>query len=236
MTKFLRRAVAAGAVLFVFNASASARITGVNPTGAAADTFCVGPVGAEVCMDYLGDVIPTTNLDATIGTTNFYWNSVYASSATLPGGVTLGTVGALNATGLSGSAASQTTTNGITVYKPYRVGTGTGSLGVYSSTSIPVAATYETVISSGLSSCSITAVPSIATATVVGGATSLPNGTFLVLSSTAGAGVILQDEGTLTGSKLQLGAATREVKVYKTLTLVYDALDGYWREISYGNN
>lgn len=77
--------IAAGISLMVFMGRLSpleARVTGVNPTGSSADTWCDGSVGNEVCVDYLGDVIPTTTNDTSLGTTSFLWANVYATIMT----------------------------------------------------------------------------------------------------------------------------------------------------------
>lgn len=103
----------------------------------------------------------------------------------------------------------------------------TAFTGVYASTAIAASSSYETILSSA-STVTLTSTPSIATGV---------SGQWLVLSSTAtGGSVVFTDEGTLTGSKLQLGAATRTITAFKTLTLIYDAEDGYWHEIAFGNN
>lgn len=48
--------------------SAIARVTGTSPTGTSADIWCAGPSGAEVCVDSSGNLIPTTDDDADLGT------------------------------------------------------------------------------------------------------------------------------------------------------------------------
>lgn len=48
--------------------------------------------------------------------------------------------------------------------------------------------------------------------------------------------VVFTDEGGATGSKLQLGGATRTLGVGDTLTLTYDSTTGYWYEVSFTNN
>ena len=115
------------------------------------------------------------------------------------------------------------------------VGTGgTGTTGVHTSTTIPVTTPFETVISSGLLIL-MAATPTVATTTAVSGPTALAGGTLLILTSTsATGGLIFQDEGTLTGSLLQLGAATRTVDQHNTLVLIFDSVAGYWKEIAFG--
>lgn len=63
-----------------------ARLTGTNPTGSQADVRCDGPKGAEACVDYLGDVIPTTNNVSTSGTSSLQWKSVEAKKINAGGG------------------------------------------------------------------------------------------------------------------------------------------------------
>lgn len=112
--------------------------------------------------------------------------------------------------------------------------------GVYASTTIPVSSSFETVIGTGSATAVIlTSTPNISTTTVVNGIVGIADGTYLVISCTAtaaGAGVIFQDEGTLTGSRLQLGAASRTVSTHDTLTLIFSAADSFWKEVAYGNN
>lgn len=233
MTKFLSRFVALVgdiSVLFVLLAMmghfnfASARLTGTNPTGASADIFCVGPVGAEACIDSNGNVIPTTTLDTTLGTSSLVWNQAYINT------MNVGSAGSTNSTGIGGTGASQATNSGLQVYGKVAV------TGIVASTTVPVNSSYETVQSTSNTTVSITSTPSISTTTVVNGTTELPSGTFLIITSTGASGIILTDEGTLTGTRLQLGAATRTITQFKVLTLVYDAVDHFWREVSFANN
>lgn len=113
--------------------------------------------------------------------------------------------------------------------------TQTANAAMGAATEIPVVTSYATIVSTGLNVL-VTATPSISTATLQGGTTSIADGTFLIITSTASQTITLQDEGTLTGSKLQLGASTRAISIYKVLTLIYSAVDGYWREKSYASN
>lgn len=203
---------------------AQARLTGVNPTGASADIFCVGPVGAEICVDYLGDIIPTTNNDSSLGTSALLWSNIYAV------GASMGVSGTANAAGTSGTAASQVINSGVQVYGKVALS------GIVTSTTIPVNSSYMTLASTSATTVSITALPSISTTTVVLGSTELPSGTYIILTSTSANGVVFFDAGTLTGSQLQLGASSRVVSQYDVLALVYDATDHFWREVSYTNN
>ncbi len=238
MTKFLRRFVAAVGVLVVLFLVLAlsghvkvvdARLTGTNPTGASAAETCFGKKSAEACIDASGNVIPTTGSSQDLGSSAHPWNNVYSVTATNTGSQTNGTAGTMNAAGTGGTAGSLNTVNGVQVFTKVAI------TGIVVSTTIPVNSSYESLLSTG-STVILTSVPNISTTTVINGSTLLPSGTYLVLSSTAAGGVTFQDAGTLTGSQLQLGAATRTVTQYKTLTLIWDATDGFWREISYGNN
>lgn len=115
------------------------------------------------------------------------------------------------------------------VFTRTQVGTTASATGgIYVSSTIPATSSYESLLSSASTSVLLTSTPNIAAGV---------SGQYLILSSTSSAsGVVFQDEGTLTGSKLQLGAASRTVSQYKTLTLIYDAVDGFWREVGFGNN
>lgn len=192
----------------------------------------VPTVFTEIALDYTGSLMPTSTLGTQdLGTTSLPWRNLVNS-----GSQTSGTSGTTPASGVGGTAASQSVTNGLNVLTKTQVGTLSGqTTGVTVSTIVPVNSPYETVISSG-GPIVLTSTPNISTTTVVGGAVEIPSGTMLVISSTATASVTFQDAGTLTGSQLQLGAATRAVSQYKTLTLIYDATDHFWREIAYGNN
>ena len=122
------------------------------------------------------------------------------------------------------------------VFAKTQVGSGDSSTtGVYITTTVPVSSSYETVISSG-GSITLTSTPNISTMNAQG--LPLASGTFLIITSTATSAdaVVFQDAGTLSGSALQLGAASRSISLYKTLVLIFDAKDGFWRELAYGNN
>jgi len=62
----------------------SARLTGTDP---GTDIFCVGPSGAEICVDASGNLIPTTDSDTTVGTSSLRFATVYAD--TVDAGTTL---------------------------------------------------------------------------------------------------------------------------------------------------
>ena len=68
--------VALGAFAGVINA----RLTGVNP---GTDVFCVGPSGAEACVDVNGSLIPTTASDADLGTSALPWSAGYIDTLTV---------------------------------------------------------------------------------------------------------------------------------------------------------
>lgn len=112
----------------------------------------------------------------------------------------------------------------------------TSVTGISTGTALGVASSYLVVMSTSNSAVAMLMTPSISTTTTYGGATALASGTYLVISSTGSSGVTFYDNGTLSGSQLELGAASRSVTQYKTLTLIFDATDSKWREISFGSN
>lgn len=88
---------------------------------------------------------------------------------------------------------------------------------------------YVSFLSTG-GTVNLTAVPSISTINVM-------DGEFLMLYSTSTSNpVVVQDNGTLSGSLLELGAATRTITQLKRLFLQFDATLGKWVEVAYGNN
>ena len=99
--------------------------------------------------------------------------------------------------------------------------------GVYVSTSVTASCPYMVLIASG-TPLTMTSTPTIST-------TSAVTGQFLIITSTASA-ITLQDNGTLTGSLLELGDTTRVISANKILLLLFDANNGKWAELAYGNN
>lgn len=63
-------------VLAVSSGRVFARITA--PAASDADIFCVGPSGAEICVDSSGNLLPTTDNDTTLGTTALRFATVNA--------------------------------------------------------------------------------------------------------------------------------------------------------------
>ena len=64
----------------------------------------------------------------------------------------------------------------------------------------------------------------------------IQDGQLLVVTSTGTGLVILQDDDTLAGSSLELGAASRSIGVSDVLTLIYDGLARKWRELAFSSN
>jgi len=69
------------AALLSYSAPALARITGTPPTNS--DIWCVGPDGAEACVQADGSVVPTTTNDADLGTSSLKWNEVHVTAGGL---------------------------------------------------------------------------------------------------------------------------------------------------------
>lgn len=57
-----------------------ARLTGTDP---GTDIWCMGPSGAEVCVDVDGDFYPTTDNDTTLGTSTLRWATIHALDMTV---------------------------------------------------------------------------------------------------------------------------------------------------------
>ncbi len=134
-----------------------------------------------------------------------------------------------------GTAATASTVLGFDNTPSIALGTSGQNTGVNISTVIPVNGSYETVISSG-GPIVLTSLPTIATTTVVGGSTLIPDGTFLVITSTSTNGITLQSNGNLAGTQLFLGATTRVIALHKRLFLqFYQNVPNaaYWEEVAY---
>ncbi len=101
---------------------------------------------------------------------------------------------------------------------------------VQTTTTIPVNSSYQVLVSSGGNE-TFTSTPTIATTTASGAA--IPDGTFMVLTTTTTATFTLQSNGTLSGSDVKLGASTRAITQYKGLLLQFNQALGMWLEISY---
>lgn len=72
--------LAAVLVLGISQGRVFARITGTEP---GTDIWCVGPSGAEVCVDVSGNLLPTTDNDATLGTSSLRFSGIFAYDLTL---------------------------------------------------------------------------------------------------------------------------------------------------------
>ena len=83
-TGLLRGLVSAFAAALIVAAPAQARVTGTIPsTSTAPDTVCWGRSGAEVCVDYNGNLLPTTDNDTTLGTSSLRWATAYILDITV---------------------------------------------------------------------------------------------------------------------------------------------------------
>ena len=185
--------------------------------------------GCEVAVDVTGNFLPTVTNTQTLGTSSLLFSNVYANASTI------GAVGTANATGTGNATAptSQTVVGGL-ILSPSTVGTNPGgaSFAIFGSTTIPYISSYETLLASA-AAVIVTAVPSISTRAVSGTGALLPTGSYLVLTSTSANTITLQSQGTLSGSGLRLGAATRVITVGNTLTLIWNATVGQWFEQSF---
>jgi hypothetical protein len=196
-----------------------------------------GVNGAEDCVDFNGNFLPTVTNAQSLGTPSLVWSNIYSTNLTTTGSQFAGAVGTANVTGTgNASAPSPDTAVGTQVFQEAAVGGPTEStaFSIFASTTIPVISSFETLLSTG--SVLVTSTPSISTRAVAGTGAILPGGTVLVLASTTTYTIVLQDQGTLAGSQLALGAATRTISKTKTLTLIWESVLARWEEIAYGNN
>ena len=77
------------AAILVVTSIGYSRLTGTNPTGSSADTFCVGKKSYEWCVDYAGNALPTTTNNQTSGTSSLRWSNVYTTLLNVSGASTL---------------------------------------------------------------------------------------------------------------------------------------------------
>lgn len=132
----------------------AARLTGTNPS--AADAHCVGASGAETCTDASGNHLPTTDDDATSGTSSLRWSAVHAMDVTVGDDVTVAddlTVtddAAVNGdTTLGNAAADNVTINASSVTTGASVRVSSPSASVPAITSAPSATANLVGINNG---------------------------------------------------------------------------------------
>ena len=95
----------AALILGIASGRVFARLTGTDP---GTDVVCWGVSGAEACLDASGNLIPTTDDDATLGTSSLRWATAYIADVTV--GDDLAITDDLTVTGdLFNSPASTTT-------------------------------------------------------------------------------------------------------------------------------
>ena|SRR3990167_439935 len=231
------------------------------------DQFCVGgtPSGvltaggntSEVCIDFVGSLIPTTSgYFQTLGSTASHWMNVETSSINAGGRPTLFGIGALNiplangvahtegSTGTAnvsgstrtanGTAASSLQLKGLFSLPSIQIGTSAQTnYGLHGTSVIFAGSSYQTLLSSG-NEIILTSLPHIATTTIVGGVIGIPDGSIMILGSTSALStVILQSSGTLPGSRLNLHAPTRKIDSTKTLGLIFNSVLSSWIELFY---
>lgn len=127
------------------------------------------------------------------------------------------------------------TGSGLTLYGPVvrtptQYGAEGTTFGIYGTSTIVVTSEYEMLTSSG-GSVTMVNTPTISTLTVAGA--NIPAGQVLVLgSSVAAYGFTFQANGTLAGSLIYLGSASRTVNNKNTLSLIFGP-DGFWHETSF---
>lgn len=178
------------------------------------------------------------------GSTTAIFNLDGSGNVTVTGGLTVSGKTASSVDGSFGaSGASPTAISGNVTVTGNEVVIGTQAVtgqtvynrvtesGVTSSSAIINTASFVVITTTNPAATVIDlATPTISTITAT-------DGQFIVIKGTsATATYTFQDNGTLAGSLVELGAASRVVSDLKVLTLMFDSLVGKWIEVNYGNN
>ena len=87
-------------------------------------------------------------------------------------------------------------------------------------------ATFVNLTNTTGASITLTSAPTIADG---------EDGMYLIIMNIAADNIVVQDQGTLAGSNLRLGAATRTLGTRDSLVLIYSADIGDWVEVSFNN-
>lgn len=104
----------------------------------------------------------------------------------------------------------------------------------FSTNELPASSSYLVLNSSG-GNILMTSKPTVSTATVMGGSTFINDGAFLVLTTTnTTSKIMIQDNGTLSGSLLNLGlnVTTEVVSSSRPVALIYNKTANTWVQIS----
>ncbi len=122
----------------------------------------------------------------------------------------------------------------LKIAKPLEYDDDSSQSSVNDSSTVINTAAYQVLMSSG-GIVTLTSTPSVSTMTAAGIA--LSTGKTITLRGTSDANaVVLQDDDTLSGSQLELGATSRSLGLNDVLVLLYDAstsTTGRWLELSY---
>ncbi len=171
------------------------------------DRACWGPSGAEVCVDFSGNLVPTTDNDTTLGTSVLRWATAYIMDITVGDDLTVtdDTVmgGDLSLSGLYVGVPTTYTVGASTTITP------TSNFGVITSTG-------GNLVWAGS--------PSISTQ-------SFANGTLFSLMSSTTSDITVTDSTTLQLST----TATSTNRIFSNIgdTLVLKYLNSVWYEVSF---
>ena len=109
----------------------------------------------------------------------------------------------------------------------------TALTGVTASTTIAFTSAYWIVTSSG-GVVPMVATPAISTAATSG--VNITSGQTMIIRGTSDANaIVLQDDDSVAGTLLELGATTRTLGLNDIIYLLFDATSGRWLEVSYSN-
>ena len=124
----------------------------------------------------------------------------------------------------------------LKIEKPLEITANSTLSAVEESDTIINTAAYLVVTSSG-GVVTLTGTPTVSTTTAAGIA--LVSGKTITIRGTSNTdAVVLQDDDTLSGSQLELGASSRSLGLNDTLVLLWDASTsstGRWLELSFSN-
>lgn len=122
------------------------------------------------------------------------------------------------------------TANAPVVLKQTQFGTAPGgSLGVYTSSTVPNGTSFVVLMSSG-AGLAFTSTPTISTINSQG--LPIASGTLLVVSSTQTITIGFQDNSSVSGTLLKTyNAAISTVNYQHTIEFIFSQLDGFWHQI-----
>jgi len=151
MEKWTRRlavaAMFAAAAVLALPRPGSARLTG---TSTAAET-CWGAAGAEACVDASGNVVPTTDNDADLGTSALRWRDLRVLDATLGDALTVvGSVTVNGSSELGNTVNTDVTLVNTATSLANTTVVSSGAVAIYSTSTVPTHNVFRVLDNGGL--------------------------------------------------------------------------------------